>query len=155
MAFARLPQGQKTKFVIVHIYHIPSWITQTGLIVTPFPQLHQYYSNNLYLWAWPDSLLASGELLPSSCLVPSVKWPSHNLLGGNVDITLWVGEQVAYKWVGFHCQCPLFFFFLLFRAAPRAYGGSQARRGPIGAAAASPCHSLSNARSEPHLRPTP
>ena len=57
---------------------------------------------------------------------------------------------------------PLFFFlffpFLLFRAAPAAYGGSQAT-GYIRAAAAGLQHSHSqshsNARSEPRLRPTP
>ena len=50
-----------------------------------------------------------------------------------------------------------FFFFFLFafsRAAPKAYGGSQAR-GLIGAVAASLRHSHSNARSEPRMRPTP
>ena len=50
------------------------------------------------------------------------------------------------------------FFFLsfcyLFRAAPTAYGGSQAR-GQIGAVAASIHHSHSSAESEPRLRPTP
>ena len=48
----------------------------------------------------------------------------------------------------------LFLFFGLFRAAPVAYGGSQAR-GLIKAVAASPHQSHSNARSEPHLQPTP
>ena len=43
-------------------------------------------------------------------------------------------------------------FYLLFRAASGAYGGSQAR-GPIGAAAASLRHS--NAGSESRLQPTP
>ena len=43
-----------------------------------------------------------------------------------------------------------FFFFCLFRAAPVAYGSSQAR-GQIGAAAASLHHSHSNEGSEPHL----
>ena len=43
-----------------------------------------------------------------------------------------------------------FFFFLLFRAAPVAYGGSQAR-GQIGAPAASLRHSHRNAGSELHL----
>jgi len=55
------------------------------------------------------------------------------------------------------CKAPIFyglFFFGLFRAAPAAYGGSQAR-GLIGAVAASPHHSHSNARSELRLRPTP
>ena len=48
-----------------------------------------------------------------------------------------------------------FFFFGLFafsRAAPVAYGGSQAR-GPIGAVAPSLHHS--NVGSEPRLQPTP
>ena len=50
----------------------------------------------------------------------------------------------------------LFFFFGLFafsRAAPVAYGGSQAR-GLIGVVAAKPT-SHSNSGSEPHLQPTP
>ena len=46
------------------------------------------------------------------------------------------------------------FFFLLFRAAPAAYGSSQGR-GPIGATAASLRHSNSNAGSELCLRTTP
>ena len=46
------------------------------------------------------------------------------------------------------------FFCLFFRAAKVAHRGSRAR-GPIGAAAASPCHSHGNATSEPHPRPTP
>ena len=45
---------------------------------------------------------------------------------------------------------PFFFFFGLFRAAPVAYGGSQAR-GPIGAVAAGLHHSHSNSGSELHL----
>ena len=44
--------------------------------------------------------------------------------------------------------------FCLFGATPAEYGTSQAR-GQIGAAAASPHHSRSNARSKPCLRPTP
>ena len=45
------------------------------------------------------------------------------------------------------------FFFCLFRK-PVSYGISQAR-GQIGAIAAGLHHSHSNARSKPHLRPTP
>ena len=44
-----------------------------------------------------------------------------------------------------------YFIFLLFRAAPAAYGSSQPR-GLIGATAARLHHSHSNARSEPCLR---
>ena len=54
---------------------------------------------------------------------------------------------------GFH-YIPQFLFCLFFRAAPEAYGGSQAR-GPIGATAASLCHNHSNVGSEPCLPPTP
>ena len=53
--------------------------------------------------------------------------------------------------------CFLWGFFGLFafsRAAPRAYGGSQAR-GLIGATAAGLHHSHSSTRSELRLRPTP
>ena len=46
------------------------------------------------------------------------------------------------------------FFSPLFRAAPVAHGGSQAR-GLIGAVATGLCQSHSNAGSEPRLRPTP
>ena len=49
----------------------------------------------------------------------------------------------------------LFFLsFVLFRATPAAYGGSQAR-GLIRTTAASLCQSHSNTRSEARLRPTP
>ena len=44
--------------------------------------------------------------------------------------------------------------FCPFRAALAAYGGSQAR-GVIGAVATGLYHSHSDARSEPHLQPTP
>ena len=46
------------------------------------------------------------------------------------------------------------FTALLFMTAPAAYGGPQAR-GRIRATAAGLHHSHSNARSDPHLRPTP
>ena len=48
----------------------------------------------------------------------------------------------------------LFFFFLFFRTASMAYGGSQAR-GPIRAVAAGLRQSYSNAGSEQRLRSTP
>ena len=48
----------------------------------------------------------------------------------------------------------VFLFGFFFRAAPAAYGDSQAR-GPVGAAATGLYHSQSNARSQLRLRPTP
>ena len=47
-----------------------------------------------------------------------------------------------------------FLFSCFFRAALTAYGGSRVR-GQIGATATGLHHSHSNARSEPHLQPTP
>ena len=48
----------------------------------------------------------------------------------------------------------IIYLFLLFRAAPTAYGGSQAQS-LIGATAAGLHHSHSNARPEQRLGPTP
>ena len=57
-----------------------------------------------------------------------------------------------------HCNIYLFIYsfviFVFSSAAPRAYGGSQAR-GLIGAVASHLCQSYSNSGSEPHLQPTP
>ena len=50
----------------------------------------------------------------------------------------------------FLCVC----VFAFSRAAPAAYGGSQAS-GLIGAVAAGPCQSHSNTGSEPRLQPAP
>ena len=60
------------------------------------------------------------------------------------------------RWWNSVCEVTffLFFFFLLFRAAPMAYGGSQAR-GRIGATAAGLHHSHGNTWSELHLWPRP
>ena len=73
-------------------------------------------------------------------------------------------ERVGYRiWAlversGEHSFHSFFFFFFwsfcLFRAAPTACGGSQAR-GLIGAVAAGLHHSHRNATSEPRRQPTP
>ena len=52
------------------------------------------------------------------------------------------------------CVCLFVCLFVFSRAAPAAYGGSQAR-GLIGAIATGLHHSHSNSGSEPHLQPTP
>ena len=46
------------------------------------------------------------------------------------------------------------YIYIYFRAAPAAYGSSQARA-RIGAAVAGLGHNHSNTGSEPHLQPTP
>ena len=47
-----------------------------------------------------------------------------------------------------------YYYYCLFRAAPAAYGGSQARS-QIGAVVAGLHHSYSNAGSKLHQQPTP
>ena len=74
-------------------------------------------------------------------------------LSSFMDICLGVGLldlMVTLFLVSFLFLPFFFFFFAFFRAAPEAYGGSQAR-GPIGAIAAGLHHSHSNTRSQPHL----
>jgi len=56
--------------------------------------------------------------------------------------------------IAFYSFFLFFFFFAFSRAAPMAYGGSQAR-GLIGAVATSLCQSHSNMGYEPSLRSTP
>ena len=65
---------------------------------------------------------------------------------------VWGGGDGGKIRSGYRLSCEIVLFHL-FRATPRAYGGSQARGG-TGAIAASLYHSHSNAGSEPHLQPT-
>ena len=82
------------------------------------------------------------------CMCVTVTWPSQN--------QCWVPPSQGLE--GFLkpalIQCTVDFFVFLFRAAPVAYGCSQAR-GPIGTVASGLCHSHSNLGSMPRLRPTP
>ena len=68
----------------------------------------------------------------------------------NVTWTIWKvqfsSSCLKKEWKEWEKLCP-------FRAAPTAYGGSQASS-QSRAVAASLCHSHSRTRSEPHLRPT-
>ena len=79
----------------------------------------------------------------------------ENLVGGGTKgVVGKVWLPTSKKKFLFFFFCFLFFVFCFFfcfsRAAPLAYGGSQAR-GPIGAVAAGLRHSYSNTGSEPNL----
>ena len=69
---------------------------------------------------------------------------------------LYISEknQIHFYLLTMHKSFFFLFSFLLFRATPMAYGGSQARC-LIGATAASLCQSHNNTGSKPHLQPTP
>ena len=79
-------------------------------------------------------------------------------------LSLWFTTQleVSFPFLSFPFLSRILFFFFFFffcllvfsRAAPEAYGGSQAR-GIIGALATSLRQSHSNAGSDPRLQPTP
>ena len=73
----------------------------------------------------------------------------------------WMNNKVLLYNTGNHIQYPEinnnakeFFFFVFSRAAPTAYGGSQAR-GLFRAVATGLHHSHSNRGSKPHLQPIP
>ena len=76
-----------------------------------------------------------------------LSWESSLIFWGTWE-TVNMASEVIVK----VCVCVCVFAFS--RAAPEAYGGSQAR-GIIGAVATSLCHSYSNSGSELHLWPTP
>ena len=89
------------------------------------PRMHRLFGGN---WHWhPRSL----NLVLLLCLLTDTAegFSRHN--------------QIRYR-----------YFFFLSTATPAEYGSSWAT-GWIGAAVASPHHSHSNTKSEPHLRPTP
>ena len=71
---------------------------------------------------------------------------------GVLLVSRWLSRQHVLTSVFFCFFC--FFLFAFSRAAPTAYGGSQAK-GLIGAVATGPHQSHSNAGFEPCLRPTP
>ena len=71
-------------------------------------------------------------------------WLKKRRAGGGAVNTSLLMFKIAY----------IFFFLVFFRAAPAAYGGSQAR-GRIGAIAAGLHQSHSNMGSELRLQPTP
>ena len=66
----------------------------------------------------------------------------------------WVKAQLAHWMIHKSLNFLLFLFLFTFRAAPTAYGSSQAK-GRIRAVAAGLCHSHSNTRSELCPQPTP
>ena len=72
---------------------------------------------------------------------------SHSILCS----TLYIGKKSEKQLLGrMVVLYVVFVCLLLFRATPMAYRSSQARS-QIGATAVSPCHSCSNAASEPDL----
>ena len=102
--------------------------------------------------------LAANSIQINPCLCPD--YPTFTVLGPHKCFL----KLLSPKWALHLLQSYFSSFFFLkkklinlfccFRAAPLAYGGSQAR-GQIGAAAARLHQSHSNARSKPCLQPTP
>ena len=73
---------------------------------------------------------------------------------GNPKVYIWICVLPKYElaYLYFSPVDSFFFFSCLFRAAPAAYGSSQAR-GRSGALAATLHHNHSNSGSKPHLQP--
>ena len=87
--------------------------------------------------------LATELASPSLILRPSFSLVSFDNFRVRYHLHVWMMQRNFF-----------FFVFCLFRAAPVAYGGSQAR-GLIRAVAAGLCQRHSNSGSEPSLQPTP
>ena len=96
-------------------------------------------TGSLIHWARPGIELASSWML--------VRFVNHWAITGTLILLL-----ILFIFILFYLF--IFCLFVFSRAAPMAYGGSQAR-GPVGAAAAGLYHSHSNTGSEPCLQPTP
>ena len=99
---------------------------------------------------------------PQSHSVPPPADPHFPLWSSSAHLTVWPQISDIMNYTGWPCLSRCFlkvflglslFFFCIFRAAPMAYGGSQAR-GPIRAIAAGLHQSHSNMGLEPRLRPT-
>ena len=83
------------------------------------------------------------EMASVDCLLRTIKREGKERC--RLESEVYVGQERSFLLFIY-----LLIVFFLFRAAPMAYGGSQAR-GLMGATAASLRHSHSNARSEPCL----
>ena len=103
----------------------------------------------LWLWCRPAAVALIGPLAWELPHVVGVALKSPKKRGGeNMSSLAFLSKSTLNA----------FFFFCLFAiswATLMAYGGSQARGGPIGAVATSLHHSHSNTGSEPRLQPTP
>ena len=86
-------------------------------------------------------------LMPTKCYICFTK---REIEG--IHSRLWDLELTMYKWQDWNSFLffPFFFFFFFFRAAPSAYGGSQAR-GRIGAVAAGLCHTATATPDLSHI----
>ena len=108
-----------------------------------------WFQFHFYFWSlWSTLWICLGR--------STLWWPVWNLGG---DTFYGSALKVLGMLFGFWCKhaypgpkprSSFFFLFFLFRVIPAAYRSSQAG-GPLGAAAASLCHS--NSSSKPHLRP--
>ena len=86
---------------------------------------------------------------PVHCLLPSCT-PWDICLATVYATSVWIVSSFQFLPI----KLLNFFFFFLFRAAPMAYGDSQAS-GLIGAVATGTHHSHSHTRSKLHLQSTP
>ena len=130
-----------------------SWIL-VGF-VTPEPQQELFLRNYFYLYILNRSYIYRVQKLRENS--PFSQLPegdqSYQCVGHLSRNISCIHKQRFFFFVLFCFFC-FFCFFCLFRATPVVYGESKAR-GPIRATAAGLHQSHSNARSEPHFRPTP
>ena len=138
------------------------WISSLPLLSVYLPGIlfpHLYFESFFItlvvfcLFFWPCPSLCMWKFLGQGSNPSHSNNPSHCSEDTGFPTRCTAREHL--KWIYFYFYFVLFFcLFALSRAAPAAYGGSQAR-GQFGAVAAGLHHSHSNARSKPCLQPTP
>ena len=135
-----------THFVVIFTFHGKYVYASHFLLHRP-----NYDEQHFYTSLWEVEFLLFWEIELQNCLpvlpIFQADWneDSRALLLNKSYL------KAVFFWGGCLFVC---LFVCLFRAAPVAYGNSQAG-GQIGAAAVSLCHSYSNMGSEVHLWPPP
>ena len=153
-----------------------TWSNEKILRYEDEPQIVDVHGWNSSLpLKWSNSFMSMllqvrAKMGPLHCLLDTIKtgtvcwWGSFQRTNGEMLALGEVRDQNHIlrnsSWICFLCTimgtpiCSISFFFRIFRAAPAAYGGFQAR-GPIGAVAAGLRQSHSKAGSKLILPPTP
>ena len=124
------------------------WCLALGCESVPPRPPHVYFRPRMCCWEWPPWQEA-GESADVEGLRAAVPYTPVCLFPSQVPTSLFFAGLLSFFFFLF-----FLFFFGLFRATPTVNRSSQAR-GLIRAVATGLNQSHSNAKSKPHLRPTP
>ena len=136
--------------ICLFLYYLPSCSIPRDWI--QFPAL--YSKASLHILSKHNSLHLPNPNSPSIPLLPPSSLAPTSLFSLSVSLFLFCREVHLYHILILFIYLFIYCLFLSSRAAPAAYGGSQAR-GLIGAVATGLRHGQSSVGSEPCLQPWP